>query len=1092
MQQTPREVHDRIYREALQYIKQHSKFPYVAYTEHLSAVSLETLLQPIDLTKHPETFGPRDDDPFVPLSMVFADLPAEDRDHRSLDALVAGPEDIEKLRWAFKLEKQAGRRDGYERIMNADEANPYPAAMRSLEYQLSAKTLRLTPRVSGKKDRNVPSRLAQLAEDGGPYSWVQSIGVDAIRDERPDVDEALNIHSMLEPAVAKKARDFIRDMDSSIRQRITETNLFPEDDPIWDRWDAEDIKQAEHVPRTITPPVFPQFLEHESLHPSSDVEAAKLVAAAAPVESAGPGGQSLQGGSMIWMPLQGTALDDPYAVHLLDEFGDKAFEPLTPTTKPSRSSRPSVRGNSQQEVLWRSLKTPSSKHPWDEDLWIDEPLTTVLYDPEIGGPSNRPTPSATFHSQLAQPGKGSPIPQEQSQICTYKVSIEYAQGEEPDFARGEKLDLAYPTSLYVPSIRDQPLPPRAMSPMNYEEALYMGQIENELPGEVRSVVYEALGMSWEPFPGIVNAPTHSSATHAEPPKRSLNAEETMLIPNHDFWLPPSPQHRMGDMLGYPREDESRQGRDFIDDRECDVRDFTVHMELASQSAAAQPPSDRSTFQLPIVPPPPKKLPEFALVSETETHEGKLHVDAPINIPARDSSPRPLECSQVSRRTSPTSELRPAPLSAGVQAELSAHVESHPTVKERRTPRKTRPGADGRSLKDLVFGKRSARFQRAGNSVAAIDESGDLRQLYDLKPSRPAPAPVIEHTAEIDDVDKTPPSWMSNASIKNPAWYLAATRRSLIKPKTRDVLGSMRLMQDRPLLRGLAQHGLNVTERDTSLQEADLIISPMTAVIFRSLTSFTNASQDSRVLVNSLKVAATFFKRVIVVLCTVPYAAFDKPDINGRSPHDVNPLSQAVVEGLGALRRKVAVGIQRDGTRIIGEVQFAFASHGAAEVGKVLRVIMDREEDMQRKISDGRGDGMVGTRNWLEQDWSEDEGALVDEYGVNAFSALFILSKYGSLDRFSDSTTPAQREHELGPVLGAEVTNRLNNLLEKRLDLVRRAQKRGEFAGYSSDPISSMSDMSQQIYTRLGSPALVQKPPLYRHQGHLGTTLKTST
>jgi hypothetical protein len=97
--------------------------------------------------------------------MVFADLPAEDRDHRSLDALVAGPEDIEKLRWAFKLEKQAGRRDGYERIMNADEgrwisirqsgdacereltaasANPYPAAMRSLEYQLSAKTLRLT------------------------------------------------------------------------------------------------------------------------------------------------------------------------------------------------------------------------------------------------------------------------------------------------------------------------------------------------------------------------------------------------------------------------------------------------------------------------------------------------------------------------------------------------------------------------------------------------------------------------------------------------------------------------------------------------------------------------------------------------------------------------------------------------------------------------------------------------------------------------------------------------------------------------------------------------------------------------------------
>lgn len=170
---------------------------------------METLLQPIDLTKHPETFGPRDDDPFVRLSGVFAALPAEDRDHRSLDALVAGPEDIKKLRWAFKLEKQAGRRDGYDRFMNAQEgewglnppnykqgradhpADPYPAAMRPLEYQLAASTLRMTPRVSGKKDRKVPSRLAQLAEAGGPYSCIQTIRVEPIRDERPDVDDAL-------------------------------------------------------------------------------------------------------------------------------------------------------------------------------------------------------------------------------------------------------------------------------------------------------------------------------------------------------------------------------------------------------------------------------------------------------------------------------------------------------------------------------------------------------------------------------------------------------------------------------------------------------------------------------------------------------------------------------------------------------------------------------------------------------------------------------------------------------------------------------------------------------------------------------------
>lgn len=124
--------------------------------------------------------------------------------------------------------------------------------------------------------------------------------------------------------------------------------------------------------------------------------------------------------------------------------------------------------------------------------------------------SNRPPPSATLHSELAQPGEGSLIPQEQSQNYTYKVSIEYAQGEEPHFTHEEKLDIAYPTYLHgegpqlristtadkaVPSIRDQALPPRAMSPMNYEQVLYMGRSENALPGEVRSSINEELGVS---------------------------------------------------------------------------------------------------------------------------------------------------------------------------------------------------------------------------------------------------------------------------------------------------------------------------------------------------------------------------------------------------------------------------------------------------------------------------------------------------------------------------------------------------------------------------------------------------------------------
>jgi hypothetical protein len=445
-------------------------------------------------------------------------------------------------------------------------------------------------------------------------------------------------------------------------------------------------------------------------------------------------------------------------------------------------------------------------------------------------------------------------------------------------------------------------------------------------------------------------------------------EISMLVPNYDFRLPPTPQHRMGDMLRHTRVVESRQGQDFEEDRGFDVKDLTGHPEPPSEPAAAQLPFDGPTFRLPIVPPPLKNLAVFPYLSKTETQPGTLDETASIDFPTRESSRRPLERVKVARRRSSTPELGLASVPMGIEAEVATDVERHQPFKKRRTTGKTLTGADGRSLKDLVFGKRHAPIQRAGDPVAVIGESGDLRQLYGLKPSRPTPAPVIEQTVEVDDDDKKPPSWLTNASIKNPAWYSTATGRSLIKPKTRNVLGSMRLMQDRPLLRGLAQHGMNIIERDTSLQEADLVMSPMTAVLFRNLTSFTNAGQENQQLVNSLKIAAAFFKRVIVVLFTVPYAAFDKPDTDGRSPHDVDPLSQTVVEGLGALRRKVAVGIQRDGMRIIGEVEFVFASHGAAEVGKVLRVLMDEDEDVQRSVGDGRADRMVGARTWLEQDW----------------------------------------------------------------------------------------------------------------------------
>ena len=38
MSETPPEVHKRVFREAIENIREYSEFPYVAFTEHLSAL----------------------------------------------------------------------------------------------------------------------------------------------------------------------------------------------------------------------------------------------------------------------------------------------------------------------------------------------------------------------------------------------------------------------------------------------------------------------------------------------------------------------------------------------------------------------------------------------------------------------------------------------------------------------------------------------------------------------------------------------------------------------------------------------------------------------------------------------------------------------------------------------------------------------------------------------------------------------------------------------------------------------------------------------------------------------------------------------
>ena len=134
MQVTPSEVHHRIYSEVIENIQSYSRFPYIPYTEHLSALVspsfpaltvliclqvFEDLLQPVSLIHHPDTFGPRDHDPMVTFAELLRDSAlAEEAAKGWLEELKIPPASI---KYAAKLHvsyKKMRLGTGAERVLS--------------------------------------------------------------------------------------------------------------------------------------------------------------------------------------------------------------------------------------------------------------------------------------------------------------------------------------------------------------------------------------------------------------------------------------------------------------------------------------------------------------------------------------------------------------------------------------------------------------------------------------------------------------------------------------------------------------------------------------------------------------------------------------------------------------------------------------------------------------------------------------------------------------------------------------------------------------------------------------------------------------
>lgn len=204
--------------------------------------------------------------------------------------------------------------------------------------------------------------------------------------------------------------------------------------------------------------------------------------------------------------------------------------------------------------------------------------------------------------------------------------------------------------------------------------------------------------------------------------------------------------------------------------------------------------------------------------------------------------------------------------------------------------------------------------------------------YKLPPNQSL-SPIFE--------DEEPMDWRLDPILTNPEWFIqirALQPQSFETPMP--LMATVNLFQNRPLIRMLESRGLYLLDSFPSLQGADLVISPTTALVFRPLSSLPDILVG---LLEELKLAATYYQRVILVFETISYAASERYT---KTSNNFNPLATAVVHALGSLSRgkKAAWGARN----IIGELHIVFAYKGAGEIANSVSKILQEDEERLRE------------------------------------------------------------------------------------------------------------------------------------------------
>ena len=393
------------------------------------------------------------------------------------------------------------------------------------------------------------------------------------------------------------------------------------------------------------------------------------------------------------------------------------------------------------------------------------------------------------------------------------------------------------------------------------------------------------------------------------------------------------------------------------------------------------------------------------------------------------------------------QSKAATISTNVEADLVARSSFQPEVerplKRQKITREEPTAQNAKSLNDVINAIQNVQY----GFIVHADTTARVRTSSDQANSMPEFLQMREHqgivkafpVARKASTKRPTPSqstepehlWINSPAIKNPAWYEDAICTQLLPKDPIAVLASLHLCQERSLVRNLEQVGLEIVERESPIQGTDLVVSASTAILFRQLRTLPTQITD---MMQNLKLATTYFSRVIVVFEVVSYGVMEKQVDTMIS--SIDPLSPTTLATLSALRRSIAVNIVPGMSGTIGVVELVFATQGATEVSRALAAILDSEaKRLETLIGVKLASEVCGHRQWLGREGvsivhskavlliatkSEDESGLVDQYGINSFSALYILHRFDSFLKLVEELNEDQRKEFLGPVIGEEV------------------------------------------------------------------------